>query len=110
MVNTVKAPFDVSLDEPFGSFPNVDNRGQRRVTAAFGSEPVGVVGKLGLIVSLQERAHYFLQQFVLPRRDTERALLPVRLRDVSPSHWRPVKALGSDFLDQGGDSCQRHHI
>ena len=54
MVDVVETSLDVPFDEPPHPAPGALDRGQRRVTTAFRSESVGVVGELRLVVSLQQ--------------------------------------------------------
>src|SRR6266700_5644520 len=52
-----------------------------------------MVIKDGFVDPFQDDSHYLLNQFVIPRRNAEWALLAIFLRDVGPANW--LKSIGS---------------
>ena len=112
MVKALEALRHVACDIPLGPGPRLLHGREGRVTAAARPQAGGVVAKLRLIVGLQERAQNFLQQLVRPRRQAQRAeFLPVLLRDIGSSHWRPPVPLMTQGVDERGDfgQGQRSH-
>ncbi len=75
MVKAPKAVSDVSFDEPVRSLPDLDYFIKRGVAAPSGTESMGMLGKLGVVVRVEQNAHHFCHQFVRPRRHAQRAIL-----------------------------------
>src|SRR5262249_60240096 len=61
VVDVVKAPLDIALDEPGRVLPGVVHLVERGMAASLGSEAVGPVAELRLVVRLQDGAHDLLQ-------------------------------------------------
>jgi len=99
VVQSFKTLGNVALDEPVGTLPSGFHFAQCSVTAASGSETMGVPTKLGVVIRIEDRAYYLLEQLVGPGREAQRAQIPVFLRDIRPLHWRPSIA----FMPQIGD-------
>src|SRR5256714_9676566 len=89
MIKRNKAVGDVDLDEPVGPLPDLHDLAQRGVAASAGTETMGVTGKLGLVVGLQQQAHHFSDQLVRPARQAQRALLPVLFWNMDALDWPP---------------------
>ena len=110
VVDVVEASFDVSLDEPFRTCPYVMDFGKGCLTAFVASEAVRVSAELGLEVCFQDGSHDFLQQFIGPRGDAQRACLAVGLWDVNPSDGGPSIAFLAQEVNDRVDFPQRHSI
>lgn len=75
--------------------------------AALGSEPIREPEELLLVDRLQDRSNGALDDLVFQRRDPERSVLPVRLRDIRPAagqcsvhtSMEPVVQVHEPFLD-----------
>jgi hypothetical protein len=81
-----KAP-NVRIEHPVHSLP-LDAHGQRvqrLMRAASGPEPVGKAFEVDLVNLVEDRHHGLLNDFVLQRRDAQRTLPPVGLRDIDSS-------------------------
>src|SRR5215472_12340325 len=85
MVKRPGAAGDITLDKPRGRAPDFADLPQCGVASAAFAEPVGLVREPRLEVRLQEQAHYFADELTGPRRQSERAELPVLFRDVDPA-------------------------
>ena len=77
VVDVVKAPLDVSLDEPADTSPVGGHVAQGGVAPPVGPKAVGAVGKLRLIVGFQNHPDDLLQQLIRPRRYAQGAGLAV---------------------------------
>ena len=57
----------------------------------------------GFVNPFQDDSHHLLDKFIIPRRDTQWALLAIFLRDIGPANR--LKAVGSAFesRDDGRD-------
>lgn len=73
VVDVIEASFDISFDEPFRTLPTIVDGLQGGPAAAIRSEAVRGRAELRLAVCFQDGTHDFLQQFVLPDWDAERA-------------------------------------
>src|SRR3954451_20891397 len=89
MVDAVEALRYVSLDKPLDSSPALGDLSEGGMPTSLRAEPVGVWAELRLVVGVQERAHYFLQQFIRPCWYSERTQLPGFLGNVRSSDWGP---------------------
>jgi hypothetical protein len=54
-----------------------------------------MVIKDGFVKAFQDDPHHLLDEFIVPRRDTQWAFLAIFLRDISPANR--LKAIGSAF-------------
>jgi hypothetical protein len=79
---------------------------QRGVATPTSTEPVGPVGKLGLIVRLQQEAHHFTDQLIRPARQAEGPEFPVLLRNEDPLYWAEPVALVAQGIDDALDLAQ----
>src|SRR5215471_15633672 len=98
MIDGIKTAFDVPLDEPFGARPCVLDVVKCGMASACRPKPVGMVTKLRFIIRLKNEPDYFLEQFIRPGRDAQRSHLPVFLRDMYASYWRPSIAFIAQFV------------
>ncbi len=110
MVDVVKAPFDITLDEPDRHSPGDEDLAQCRVASAPRAKAVRLGGELRLVVCLQDGAHDLLQQFVRPSRDAERTEFTSFLRDVGPPDGGPSMALVPQPVDDRIDLPPRHPV
>ncbi len=64
----------------------------------------------GFVNPFQDDSHHLLDQFIIPRRDTQWALLAIFLRDIGPANR--LKTIGSAFesRDDGRDPFFREPI
>ncbi len=111
MVQRPETVGDIALDEPHRPTPLTLDLVQRGMTPTTWAEPVGAIGELRLVIRLQQRTDHFLQQFVRPRRQTQRALLRrVFLVDVSPPCRGPPVALVPQRFDDRLNLSQAHAV
>jgi hypothetical protein len=94
--------------EPVRPIPDVHHLVQGGVVATTGTETVGVIGGLDVVVRLQQQAHHLGDQLVRPGRQA--ALLPVLLQNVDPLDGRPSIALTTQSVDDHPDLLQRHAV
>src|SRR5919202_2380740 len=94
-----KALGDVALDEPVGSVQHLDHLAQRGVAAASGTEPVRAVGKLHVVVRVEQQAYHLGQHLVRPARQPQRAPLPIAFRDIGALDWSPPPPFGTNDGD-----------
>lgn len=85
MVNMVKAPFDVSLHEPFNPCKILLYILERCMAAPFGAEPVGCVQESWLIDTFQYHTDNLLYQLIVEGRNTEGTLFAVGLGNICPT-------------------------
>ena len=78
---TTKTIGDVTLNKPRGPGPGIVYLPQRGMTPSPFSEPVRPAGEPRFVIRLKEQAHHLADQLVRPRRQPQRAQLPVLLRD-----------------------------
>jgi hypothetical protein len=71
MINPVIEALDVEIHQPDDAGPGALHVAQRRMAGPLGSEPMRRVGEDRLIDALQQGAHHFLDQLVVPRRHAE---------------------------------------
>ena len=106
MIQTVETGRNIAFYQPGGACPAVVNRREGSVTTARRTEPVGLVGELGLVIRLQNEANHFLQQFARPGRETQWSHFPVLPGNVRPPDWRPSEPFEAQSPDDGVDLCQ----
>ena len=78
MVKAPEAVGDVSLNEPGCPGPVIDHFGQGSVAAPAGTETVGPARELGLVICLQQEAHYFAGGGIVADSDPEAELEETR--------------------------------
>jgi hypothetical protein len=104
MIQGPEAVGDVTLDKPRGPGPGALYLPQRGMTPSPLAEPVRPAGKPRLVIRLQKQAHHLADQLVRPRRQPQRAQLPVFLRDPDAAgRGEPVPLaphLPDDLIDQ----------
>src|SRR5882762_649693 len=86
--NKIQKAFDVQVEHPV-HFSRQQSRVQsiqRLMLAAPWSEPVRKPEKVRFVDSIQHLDRRALDEFVFQRRDSERSLPPVGLRDIHPTH------------------------
>src|SRR5882762_1419424 len=86
--NKIQKAFDVQVEHPV-HFSRQQSRVQsiqRLMLAAPWSEPVRKPEKIRFVDSIQHLDRRALDEFVFQRRDSERSLPPVGLRDIHPTH------------------------
>src|SRR6266576_2513995 len=109
MVDFTEAVGDVSFDEPCGPGPGVLDFPERGMAAASFPEPVRPVRKARLVDCLQQEAHHFADQLIGPRRQAQRAELPVLFRDVDAAgRGEPVPLVPhqlDDLIDRAPSPC-----
>ncbi len=64
MINSVKASFYVSFDEPSAAIPGLLDGTQRCVTASSRAKPMGMITELAIVVSFQNLSDDLLKQLV----------------------------------------------
>src|ERR1039457_68039 len=84
MIQAPETVGDVTLDEPCCPRPFIRHLAERGVAATTGAETVLAVRESRFIISLQEEADHFTDEFVRPWRHAERPSGPVFLRDIDP--------------------------
>src|SRR5262245_58941566 len=97
---------NVSLNQPPRPRPGCLYFPQGGMAASVWPESVRVIVKLWLVIRFQNGADDFLQQFVFPRGNPQRAELSVFLRNIHPSDWRPSIALMTKVVDETLDFRQ----
>src|SRR6266480_3969133 len=108
MVKTAETVRDVTLDEPVCSRPGTNNLAQGGVAAPAGTETMGMVGELNVVVRVEQHAHHPGDQLVRPRRQTQRTLLACSLLlDVDASRRGPSVTLTAERVDDRSDFGQR---
>src|SRR6266566_6901142 len=104
MIQRPEAVGDITLNKPRGTGPGVVYLPQRGMTPSTLAEPVRLVRKPRLVIRLKEQAHHLADQLVRPRRQPQRAQLPVLLRDADAAgRVKPVPLaphLPDDLIDQ----------
>jgi hypothetical protein len=110
MINIVETSFDITLDEPGCTCPAYEDVTQGCVASPFRSEAVGRGGELWLVVCFQKGAYDFLQQFIGPRWDAERAGLSILFGNESTTHGGPSISFISEEFDDSLDLPLRHSI
>ena len=110
MVNMVKAPFDVSLHEPFNPCKILLHILERSMTTPFGAEPVGCVQKSRLIDTLQYHMDDLLHQLIVEGRNTEGTLFAVGLGDICPAGRGRLVAEILQFCNQRIDTLHAHTV
>src|ERR1700730_18583369 len=80
------------------------------MTSPAGTETVRSIGEPRLVIRLQQETHYLANQFVRPRRQPERAFLPVLLRDIHPPSRREPETLMAQRIDNAADLRFGHAI
>ena len=94
VVYVIKTPFDIALHKPFCSCQIFLHIRYGCVTASFGSETMWAVLECRFVNTFQNHPDYFLYQFVLKGRDSQRTHFPIRFRDIdSPCRWRLVRKI-----------------
>src|SRR5467141_1147899 len=86
--NSIEKAFDVQIEHPV-HLSRQQSRVQciqRLMLVAPWSEPVRKSKKVGFVDSVQHLDRRALNNFVFQRRDSERSLPPVGLRDIHPTH------------------------
>src|SRR5467141_1597753 len=86
--NSIEKAFDVQIEHPV-HFPRQQSRVQRIQRLMLASpwpEPVRKPEKVRFVDSVQHLDRRALDEFVFQRRDSERSLPPVGLRDKHPTH------------------------
>src|SRR5882724_5837074 len=86
--NAIEKAFDVQIEHPvhFSRQQSVVQSIQRLMLASPWSEPVRKSKKIRFVDSVQHLDRRALNNFVFQRRDSERSLPPVGLRDIHPTH------------------------
>jgi hypothetical protein len=110
MIKRLETPGDVALDEPVCPVPDIHNLLQSGVAAPSGTETMGVLGELDVVVRVQQHAHHLGQQFIRPRWQPQRPSLPVLLRDIDTAYRVPSPPLTSNGVDDLPDLCQGHAL
>ena len=110
MVNMVKAPFDVSLHEPFNPCKILLHILERSMTTPFGAEPVGCVQKSRLIDTLQYHMDDLLHRLIVEGRNTEGTLFAVGLGDICPAGRGRLVAEILQFCNQRIDTLHAHTV
>jgi hypothetical protein len=93
VIQGVEVALDVRVDDPATHHvPQASAEGvQRLVRRASGAEAVRVRMEVRLVDRREHHVHGLLEDLVGERRDAQRALAPIRLRDVRPSdRWGAV--------------------
>src|SRR5438067_11495030 len=80
------------------------------MTASPWPESVGPVGERRFVVRLQQQADHFADEFVRPGRQSQRAGLPVLLRDVDPPDGGESVALVTHRRDDTADLRLGHAV
>src|ERR1039458_9305712 len=85
---TIEKAFDVQIKHPvhFSRQQSRVQRIQRLMLASPWSEPIRKTEKVRFVDSVQHLDRRALDDFVFQRRDSERSLPPVGLRDIHPTH------------------------
>jgi hypothetical protein len=93
--NPIEKAFDVQIEHPV-HFSRQQSRGQRiqrLMLAASWSDPVRESEEIRFLDGVQHLDRRTLDDFVFQRRDSERSLPPVGLRDIHPTHrLRPIRS------------------
>ena len=77
--------------------------GQRGVTASPWAKAMAFRSEFALENWFKDGFDHQLNQSVYQRRNTERALLPVRFRDIHPAHWLVVVRSGFELASEFRD-------
>ena len=95
MWDRVEVISNVHIYEPFDRCPLAIYLLQRGVWRSSWSKTVRMVIKDGFVNPFQDDSHHLLDQFIIPRGDTEWALLAIFLRNIGPANR--LKTIGSAF-------------
>src|SRR5262249_39452627 len=106
----VKTTFDVSLDEPGRSLPRPLDFAESRVASLFGPEAMGVRTEPPFVVWFQECPQGFLEEFVAPGWNAERAFLPVCFGNLRSANGRPDIPVLPKQSDDVLDLLETHAI
>src|SRR6516225_3887952 len=93
--NSIQEATDVGIKHPVHSLPLDAHRQrvQRLMRAATGTEPVREAFEVDLIYLVEDRHHGLLNDFVLQRRDAQRTLPSVSLRNKDSSRrFCPIRS------------------
>src|SRR5438874_1754474 len=93
MVHGVEVTSDIHINDPFDRCPFLTNLFESSMRRSSWSEPVRTRFKDGFIDSFQNDPHYFLDEFVVPRRYAERSFLAIFLWHIDPTSW--LETVGS---------------
>src|SRR6266700_1226483 len=110
VVQAAEAVGDVALNKPGDPGPGFAYLPQCGVTPSPFPEAVRPVRENRLVIRLQEEAHHFADQFIGPRRHTERAKLPVFLRDPGAARRREPVPLAAHQLNDLADLALGHAV
>lgn len=80
------------------------------MATSVGTEAVGQVAELWLIVCFEDGAHGFLHQFVLPNRYAERPAPAIFLGNIYPPNRRPLVTLTAELLGEAVDFLHGHPV
>ena len=109
VAHVVEEPPNVRVQNPVHP-PPLDahtQRVQRPMRTAPRTKPVAEAPKVHLVYLIQDGHHGLLNNFVLQRRDADRTLPSVRLRDVDPPRClRPVRSPVNPVLQIGEPTFQ----
>src|SRR5258708_32056264 len=95
VAQVIEKSTDVGIKHPVHSLSLNAHRQrvQRLMRAAIGAEPVREALEVDLIYLVEDRHHSLLNDFVLQRRDAQRTLPPVGLRNKdSPRRFCPIRS------------------
>src|SRR5580704_1394348 len=80
------------------------------MAAPAGTETIGKVGELRLVIRLQQEADHFADQLIRPGRQAERPFPSVLLRDPDPPYRPEPVTLGAQRIDDPPDPGQRRAV
>src|SRR2546430_7227432 len=104
MRNRVKVALEVHIHQPFDGCPLLLHLIEGGKWRSSWPKSMRTVLKNRLIDAFQYASDTFLYQFVIPRRDTERSLLPICFQNVGSPYWFEVIGSVFESLDDRPDS------
>src|SRR5260370_32936636 len=89
VAHVIEEATDVRIEHPVHPLPLDAHRQRvkRLMRAATGTEPIRKAPEVDLVNLVEDRHHGLLDDLVLQRRDAQRALPSVSLRDKRSSWW-----------------------
>src|SRR5260370_4851524 len=92
MVELIKALSNISLQKPPRSFPGLPDFTEGCMTPPIRTRPVRAGAHLRLILCLQDKSHDFLEEFIRPGRQAQRAKFAITFWDQNPLYCTPSLA------------------
>src|SRR5260370_23401617 len=110
MVELIKALSNISLQKPPRSFPGLPDFTEGCMTSPIRTEPVRAGAHLRFIVCLQDESHDFLEEFIRPGRQAQRAKFAIPFWDENPLYWCPSVAFIAQIINDRLNFLDGHSV